>query len=150
MSASVRRLASIQGGYVKKQINVVGAAIVSGDKVLCAQRGPAGSLAGMWEFPGGKIEPGETPREALQREIDEELLCRVRVGDEVETTTYEYDFGIVTLTTFYCELVEGEPQLTEHAAVRWLEPADLLDLQWAPADVPAVEKIQLDHANNDR
>lgn len=129
----------------KKQINVVGAVIVDDGQILCAQRGP-GALEGMWEFPGGKIEPGETPREALAREIDEELRCVVKVGDEVASTAYEYDFGIVTLTTFYCDLIEGTPELTEHAAVRWEKPADMHLLEWAPADIPAVERIQVDFA----
>ncbi|PRB70376.1 (deoxy)nucleoside triphosphate pyrophosphohydrolase [Arthrobacter sp. MYb213] len=127
---------------MKKQINVVGAVIVRNDEILCAQRGLNGSLGGMWEFPGGKIEPKETPREALEREIREELLCTVKVDDQVTSTTYEYDFGIVTLTTFYCELVEGEPQLTEHEDAKWLKRDELLSLEWAPADIPAVELIQ--------
>lgn len=127
---------------MKKQINVVGAVIVRDSEILCAQRGLAGSLGGMWEFPGGKIETGETPRKALEREIREELLCTVKVGDEVTSTTYEYDFGIVTLTTFYCELVDGEPQLTEHEDARWLKRNELSTLDWAPADIPAVEMIQ--------
>ncbi|MCH1881893.1 (deoxy)nucleoside triphosphate pyrophosphohydrolase [Agrococcus sp. ARC_14] len=133
---------------MKKQINVVGAVIVKDGEILCAQRGEGGSLAGMWEFPGGKIEPGETPQEALQREIDEELLCEVRVGDHVETTAYDYDFGVVTLTTYYCELVSGTPSLTEHAAVLWLAPSDLDQLDWAPADVPAVDRIRSKFAVN--
>jgi 8-oxo-dGTP diphosphatase len=127
---------------VKKHVNVVGAVILRDGEVLCAQRGPASSLAGKWEFPGGKIEPGETPREALEREILEELRCTVRVGEEVITTTHEYDFAIVKLTTFYCELVEGSPQLTEHAAVAWFLPDHLESLDWAPADVPAVGLIR--------
>jgi len=127
---------------LKKQINVVGAVIVRNDEILCAQRGFAGSLGGMWEFPGGKIEDGESPRQALEREIQEELLCTVTVTDEVTSTTYEYDFGIVTLTTFYCELVEGEPQLTEHEATKWLKRSELDALEWAPADIPAVELIK--------
>ena len=67
--------------------------------------------------------------------------CDIVVGDEVTTTSYDYDFGRVTLTTFWCELVGGEPSLTEHAAVTWLAPADLGELEWAPADIPAVERI---------
>lgn len=126
---------------MKKAIVVVGAVMVRDGLVLCAQRGPGGALPGMWEFPGGKVEPEETPREALEREIVEELRCQIRVGDEVTTTTHEYDFGVVTLTTFYCELVAGKPQLTEHSEVRWVAPGDLLALEWAPADVPAVELI---------
>ncbi|GAA1136477.1 (deoxy)nucleoside triphosphate pyrophosphohydrolase [Nesterenkonia lutea] len=127
---------------MKKEINVVGAVIVDDGKVLCAQRGPAGSLPDLWEFPGGKVETGETPREALQREITEELECTVAVGDRITTTTYEYDFGIVTLTTFFCELTAGTPRLTEHAEVVWLKPEDLDELEWAPADIPAIELIR--------
>ena len=125
-----------------KRISVVGAVIVKDGLVLCAQRGPRGSLAGMWEFPGGKIEAGETSRDALEREITEELRCTVTVGDEVTTTIHEYDFGVVSLTTFYCELIEGTPTLTEHADVVWLAPDQLQRLDWAPADVPALQKIQ--------
>lgn len=122
-----------------REIPVVGAVIVNDGLILCAQRGPSGALGGMWEFPGGKIEAGETPREALVREIAEELDCVVHVGSEVTTTRHEYDFGIVTLTTFYCDLVSGTPQLTEHSETRWLAPAELAELAWAPADIPAVE-----------
>lgn len=125
-----------------KQINVVGAVIVDDNMILCAQRGSQGSLAGKWEFPGGKVEPNETPREALAREIDEELMCVVEVGDHVETTIHPYDFGVVTLTTFYCNLVAGTPILTDHSAVRWMPPGELRTLDWAPADIPAVLKIQ--------
>lgn len=124
-----------------RQINVVGAVIVREGEVLCAKRGPWGSLAGHWEFPGGKIEPGETARAALEREIAEELACSVDVGDELTTTRHDYDFGTVTLTTFWCELIDGTPQLMEHAEVRWCPPEELEGLDWAPADVPAVRMI---------
>ncbi|MBS2967591.1 (deoxy)nucleoside triphosphate pyrophosphohydrolase [Metabacillus sp. KIGAM252] len=126
---------------MKKNIHVVGAVIVENGKILCAQRGDGKALSLKWEFPGGKIEEGETPQEALRREIEEEMLCKVEIGEKIETTVYEYDFGIVHLTTFYCQLKEGTPVLTEHAAMKWLVPGELDTLDWAPADVPAIEKI---------
>lgn len=131
----------LEGELVSRLIDVVGAVIIRDERVLCVQRGPDGTLPGMWEFPGGKIESGETPREALQREITEELLCSVSVGDQLEVTSYEYDFGTVKLTTFLCELVEGEPKLTEHAAQAWLTASELESLDWAPADIPAVKRL---------
>lgn len=129
---------------MRKQINVVGAAIVRDHAVLCALRGPLGSLPGYWEFPGGKIEPGESARAALAREIAEELHCIVEIGAQVTTTTYAYDFAEVTLTTFWCRLVSGEPRITEHAEVRWVEPYQLDALDWAPADIPAMRIIAMD------
>ncbi len=126
---------------MKKNIYVVGAVIVEKGKILCAQRGPSKSLPLMWEFPGGKIEDGESPQEALKREIDEEMNCKVDIGDQIEHTVYEYDFGIVHLTTFFCTLREGRPSLTEHIDIKWLEPNELHTLEWAPADIPAINKI---------
>lgn len=128
---------------MKKNIHVVGAVIIDDNKILCAQRGASKSLPYLWEFPGGKIEKNETPEEALKREIKEEMKCKVSVGKQVEHTVYEYDFGIVHLTTFYCELIEGTPILTEHESIKWLEPKDLHLLEWAPADIPAIEKLSL-------
>jgi len=126
---------------VSKEISVVGAVIVRDGLILCAQRRLTGRLGGMWEFPGGKVEPGESPRDALIREIREELCCDVVVGEQIITTTHAYDFGTVTLTTFWCELVGGTPILTEHAAVRWLSRSELEAIEWAPADLPAVEIV---------
>ena len=125
----------------RKIINVVGATIVTNGTVLCAQRGPGKSLAGYWEFPGGKIEPHETARQALHREIEEELLCEVEVAEEVCTSEYAYDFGTVRLTTFVCHLIAGTPHLTEHTDIRWLNPADMPTLNWAPVDREAVAII---------
>ncbi|MDT0157630.1 (deoxy)nucleoside triphosphate pyrophosphohydrolase [Microbacterium sp. ARD32] len=131
---------------MKKQINVVGAAVVRDGTILSAQRSPSMSLPGMWEFPGGKIEAGETPEQALRREMEEELLCKIEVGKHVETTSHEYDFGVVNLTTFYATLVQGEPSLTEHSEIRWIPAAQLDCVDWAPADVPAVQQIMRDFA----
>ena len=84
-----------------KQINVVGAILVQDGKILCAQRGPGRALENLWEFPGGKIEPGETPREALKRELTEELKIVVSVAEEAfESASHVYTFGQVNLTTF--------------------------------------------------
>ncbi|MBB5180266.1 8-oxo-dGTP diphosphatase [Planomicrobium koreense] len=126
---------------MKKNIHVVGAVITDGEKILCAQRGTEKALPKLWEFPGGKIEENESPQEALRREIKEEIHCEIEIGKQVEHTVYEYDFGIVHLTTFYCKLLEGTPVLTEHMAIEWLKPNELEQVEWAPADIPAIEKI---------
>lgn len=125
----------------RREIDVVGAVIVRDGLVLCAQRGPDGSLAGKWEFPGGKVEHGESGGLALEREIDEELQCVVEVGDEIATTRYDDGRVVVVLTTFWCRIVSGTPQLTEHTDLRWVAPGGLGELDWAPADVPAVELV---------
>lgn len=122
------------------RITVVGAVIVRGGLVLAAQRG-VGALAGLWEFPGGKVEPGESPRDALAREIVEELGCRIAVGDEITTATHHHDFGTVTMTTYTCALISGTPVPAEHAALRWLPPSELGELDWAPVDRPTVRVL---------
>jgi 8-oxo-dGTP diphosphatase len=129
-----------------RQINVVGAVLILDGRILCAKRGENSSLAGLWEFPGGKIEESESPSAALIREIREELAILVEVGDEITTTSYEYYFGVVNLTTFYCTLVSGVPVPLEHSEITWMLPRDLMAVEWAPADIPAVARIQLDMA----
>jgi 8-oxo-dGTP diphosphatase len=125
-----------------RQIAVVGAVIVRDGQVMATQRGGDGPLAGLWEFPGGKIESGESARDALKREIAEELDCVVEVGDEITTTIHKYDFAEITLTTFFCILMDGEPRLTEHTAMQWLGAETLDSLAWAPADIPAVALVK--------
>lgn len=124
-----------------KRINVVGAVFVRDGKILAAKRGPAMALPGLWEFPGGKIEPGESERDALKREITEEFQCEAVIGDYLTTTEYEYTFGVVSLSTYFAELKTTNPELTEHSEIRWLEPSELFEVEWAPADIPAVELL---------
>lgn len=120
---------------------VVGAVIRKNDRILCAQRGPSKTLAGYWEFPGGKIESGETLEQALRREIKEELLCDIKVGPRICSSQQHYDFGTIELTTFSCSLTHGEPTLTEHTQLRWIHQSELTSLNWAPADQKTVQHL---------
>jgi len=124
-----------------KTIPVVGAVIVKQGKILCAQRGPTKILPGKWEFPGGKIEQDETPQEALKREIQEELTCTIEIGKQITRTTHTYEFGTVDLTIYYGRIVSGMPVLTEHSHLEWCWPQGLRELDWAPADIPAVDRV---------
>ncbi|MEK4860765.1 (deoxy)nucleoside triphosphate pyrophosphohydrolase [Staphylococcus sp. FSL W8-0774] len=126
---------------MKKVINVVGAIIFSDNKILCAQRSEKMSLPLMWEFPGGKVEKNESEEEALIREIQEEMKCDISINEKLTTTEYEYDFGIVNLTTFKCQLNQDVPTLTEHKEIKWLPINQLNSLTWAPPDIPAVKLI---------
>lgn len=128
---------------MKKYIRVVGAVIVNEqDEILCAQRPEGKSLPLMWEFPGGKVEVGEAPRAALKRELMEEMECTIKVGDKITTTVHDYDFGTVELTTYYASHLAGEIKLLEHADVKWLSRENIDALNWAPADIPAIELIR--------
>lgn len=128
-------------GGAQRRVSVVGAVIVRDGLILAAQRGPEMATPGVWEFPGGKVEPGETPAEALRRELREELGCEVGVGDLVARSEHEYPGGTVVLATYRCTLRAGEPRAIEHRGLRWLTAAELGDLAWAPADLPTVRLI---------
>ncbi|MDK4229991.1 (deoxy)nucleoside triphosphate pyrophosphohydrolase [Corynebacterium tuberculostearicum] len=127
-------------------IRVVGAVFHDGERFLACRKKPGKPLEGHWEFPGGKIEPGETPEQALAREIREELNLIAEVGQKVTTTTYEYDFATIELSTFYCTLVDGDLRLTDHDDTKWVTSTEAAHLTWAPADIPAVEAIASSHS----
>jgi len=130
---------------IKKTVHVVGA-IIENEKneILCALRGPEMTLPNFWEFPGGKIEVGESKEEALIREIQEELGCTIQVEKHVDDTTYEYEKVIVRLETFMSTVISGTPQASEHAEIKWVPRKELTALNWAPADIPAIEKLLSD------
>ena len=126
-----------------RTIEVVGAAIVRGATVLAALRGPQMTLPGVWEFPGGKVEPGETPRACLAREIDEELGVCVDVGELVARGMAIAAQRRIVLDVYRCGLVDDdvEPRAREHAELRWVPLAELAELTWAEADLPAVRRL---------
>ncbi|MCB2300109.1 (deoxy)nucleoside triphosphate pyrophosphohydrolase [Clostridium tagluense] len=127
---------------MKKLIKVVGAIIENeNNEILCALRSPRMALPNMWEFPGGKIEGTETLKEAIEREIKEELACAVEFIDIFNDNTHEYDKFIVNLITVKCRLVTGTPAISEHSKLIWLHRENLLSLKWAPADIQAVKQL---------
>lgn len=128
---------------MKKHLEVVGAIVVQGGKVLAARRGESkyAYVAHKYEFAGGKIEPGESAEQALAREIKEELCADIRILRPFMTLEHEYPDFTITLHTFLCEFV-SDFRNTEHEALAWLPLADLNAEEWAPADAPAVEKLK--------
>lgn len=128
-----------------KTIRVVAAVIKAakedGEPMIFATQRGYGEFKGGWEFPGGKIEAGETPQEALKREIMEELDTEVAVGEWIETVEYDYPGFHLSMDCFWCEIVKGDLVLKEHEAARWLTREKLTDVEWLPADVAVAKKI---------
>ena len=116
-----------------KRIEVVAAVIRQGNRIFATQRG-YGDFKDWWEFPGGKMEPGESPQEALLREIREELDAEVEVGELLRTVEYDYPAFHLTLHCFWCTLAGETLRLNEHEAARWLSAAELGSVRWLPAD----------------
>ena len=123
-----------------KTIEVAAAIIVKDNRIFATQRG-YGEFKDGWEFPGGKIEPGESAQEALVREIREELDVDIRVGKLLETVEYDYPEFHLTMHCFICELLSEEIVLKEHEAARWLKKEELDSVGWLPADVGVIGKI---------
>lgn len=120
----------------------VAAAIIRKDNQIFATRRGYGTFRGGWEFPGGKIEEGETPQEALVREIREELNTEVRVGELVDTVEYDYPEFHLSMDCFWCEIVQGDLELREHEAARWLTKEELFSVDWLPADIELIGKLK--------
>ena len=129
-----------------KTIRVVAAIIKSknsaGEPIIFATQRGYGDFKGGWEFPGGKIEPGETPVAALQREIMEELGAEILVGDLIDTVEYDYPTFHLSMDCFWAEVISGELILKEHQAACWLTKAALDSVAWLPADITLVEKVK--------
>jgi 8-oxo-dGTP diphosphatase len=123
-----------------KQIEVVAAIIRKDDLIFATQRG-YGDFKDWWEFPGGKVEAGETPEEALKREIREELSTEINVDEFLCTVEYDYPAFHLTMHCYLCSLLAEALQLNEHEAARWLKPEDLDSVDWLPADLEVVETI---------
>ena len=123
-----------------KSIRVVAAVIRDKDRIFATQRG-YGNYKGWWEFPGGKIETGETPQEALKREIREELDTIVEVGDLIDCVEYDYPEFHLSMDCFWCTILEGNLHLNEAEDARWLTKETLMSVKWLPADLEVLEVI---------
>ena len=123
---------------MKKEVEVVAAVIKKGNKYFCAQRKDQGELAKKWEFPGGKIELGETREEALAREIKEELNTIIYVKDYLITVRHEYIGFNLTMHAFLCDVIEGELEISEHIDKKWLTKDEMHEYDFAAADVPII------------
>lgn len=124
-----------------KTVKVVAAIIINNNRVFATQRG-YGEFKDGWEFPGGKIEPGETPQEALVREIKEELDTEIGVKDYLETVEYDYPEFHLSMDCFFCVIKSGELVLKEHEAAKWLTAETLDSVDWLPADKGLIEEIR--------
>ena len=129
-----------------KTVKVVAAIIKAvnenGETIIFATQRGYGDFKGGWEFPGGKIESGETPQEALKREIIEELDTEVSVGELMDTVEYIYPQFHLSMDCFWCQIVRGNLVLKEHEAARWLTKDELNNVEWLPADITLIEKIR--------
>ncbi|MCD7819950.1 MAG: (deoxy)nucleoside triphosphate pyrophosphohydrolase [Lachnospiraceae bacterium] len=123
-----------------KTIKVVAAVIRHEDKIFATQRG-YGEFKDGWEFPGGKIEQGETPQEALVREIQEELGTIIKVGEQIASIEYDYPAFHLSMDCFWAEIVSGDLVLREHEAAEWLTKDELYSVEWLPADMELIGKI---------
>lgn len=121
-----------------KTVNVVAAIIQDGNKIFATQRG-YGEFKDGWEFPGGKIEQGETPQQALKREIEEELDTEITVGDLLTVVEYDYPTFHLSMQCFLCKVESGKLTLKEHEAAKWLTKDQIDTVDWLPADIEVVE-----------